>query len=156
MTTIDFKSDFFLEALNFKSNTPPGLATWYKDTDYLVHDLFDGYRTEPVKYTRVRIFDGEYQDCQVVKEESDEIVLLPGDGTRYSVKRISSNNKINEEKTDNVSNMCLICQEYIKNHASIPCGHLITCSRCTLKMEKYDQRCPICRVPYTNLLRIFN
>jgi hypothetical protein len=159
MEPIDFKSDFLLEALNFKSKSRPGLATWHKDTDPAVHDLFDGYRTEPVTYTRVRNFDGKYQDCKVVKEEKDDtvnIVLLPGDGTRYSVKRVSSINKINDEKTEDSTNACVICAEYVKNHASIPCGHLITCTRCTLKLEGYDQRCPMCRVPHTQLLRIFS
>ena len=83
----------------------------------------NGYRIEPVTYTRVRRFDGKYQDCKVVKED-DSIILLPGDGTRYSVTRVTSNNRINDEKSEDNTTACVICQEYTKNHASIPCGHL--------------------------------
>ena len=147
-----FKSDFLLKPLNCK--TISGLATWHADIDPAIHDLMNGYRIEPVTYTRVRRFDGKYQDCKVVKED-DSIILLPGDGTRYSVTRVTSNNRINDEKSEDNTTACVICQEYTKNHASIPCGHLVSCTRCTKKMEDQEERCPLCRVPYTQLLRIF-
>lgn len=156
----DFKSDFYLKPLNIR--TKSGLATWHADTDPAVHDLFDGFRTEAVNYTRKRRFDGTYQDCQVIREEkesdeSDEydIILLPGDGSRYLVKKVSSNNKINDDKTDDTTEACVICMEFVKNHVCIPCGHLISCTRCTKKMDDLEGRCPICRVPYEQLLRIF-
>ena len=147
-----FKSDFYLKPLNCQ--TKSGLATWHKDTDPAVHDLIDGYRTDPVTYTRVRNFDGKYQDCTVVREGVNTI-LLPGDGTRYYVDRLTSNNKINDEKTDETSEACVICQEFVKNHVAIPCGHVFSCTRCTKKMGDQDERCPMCRVPYTQILRIY-
>lgn len=156
----EFKSDFLLDPLNFKSRS--GLATWHNDTDPAVHDLMDGFRTDPVCYSRKRLFDGKYQDCQVIIEENgngnengNNIVLLPGDGTRYSVTRVTHVNKINDEKADDSSDACVICFEYVKNHVSIPCGHIVTCQRCTKRLEEQDDRCPLCRVPTSQLLRVF-
>jgi hypothetical protein len=151
-----FKSDFLLKPLNCK--TKSGLATWHADTDPAIHDLMDGYRTDHVTYTCVRHFDGKYKDCKVIREKRRmspeyDIILSPGDGTRYSVTKISSNNRVNDKVAEDNTYACVICQEYTKNHVSIPCGHLVSCTRCTKKME--DDRCPLCRVPYTQLLRIF-
>ena len=74
-----------------------------------------GYRTHPVTYTRIRQFDGAYQDCQVIIEpDSEYAILLPGDGSEYSVKRVGVNNKINDEKTEDNTHACIICQEYVK------------------------------------------
>jgi len=160
-----FRSDFYLKPLNYK--TKSGLATWHADTDPAVHDLIDGYRTEPVCYTRRHRFNGKYQDCKVVRElkksegedaktQEYNIILLPGDGTRYSVTRVSTNNKIKDAKAEDDTYRCVICQDYAQNHAAIPCGHLITCARCTQKMEDQEKRCPVCQVPYDHLLRIFS
>jgi hypothetical protein len=154
----NFKSDFYLTSTNCKSIA--GLATWYPDTDSQVHDLIDGYRTEPVTYSRMRRFDGKYQDCTVLRKKigiSDnyETILLPGDGTIYSVEMKSVKNKINDTKTDDTDSACVICQDYVKNHVAIPCGHVFSCTRCSQKMENFDERCPICRVPYTQILRVF-
>ena len=97
-----FQSDFYLKPsnINFKS----GLATWHEDTDPAIHDLIDGFRTEPVSYSRKRKFDGKYQDCKVVREDtigdgsSFDIILLPGDGSRYYVSRISKKIKLKMKK----------------------------------------------------------
>lgn len=151
-----FKSDFYLKPVNLSAKA--GLATWHPDTDPAVHDLFSGYRTEPVFYSRIRQFDGLYQDCQVVNEE-DGVYLLPGDGSKYSVVIVGVNNRINDIKVgedDNNVSSCVICMEYVKNHVAIPCGHIITCTRCKHKMDELDDnRCPLCKVPYTQLLRVF-
>ena len=149
----NFKSDFYLKPINIKAKS--GLATWHQDTDVVVHDLFDGITDEPVNYSRVRIFDGKYQDCKVVKE-GDKVFLLPGDTTKYSIKRINTNNKINDIVSEDGKFSCVICLEYERNHVAIPCGHVITCTRCTKSIEKEDlYRCPLCKVPYTHLQRIF-
>jgi hypothetical protein len=160
-------SDFILKPLNIK--TKEGPATWHADTEPLVHDLIDNLRDEAVEYTRVRIFDGKYQDCKVIRESYEKdpiflggpdgnigvkIIMLPGDGSRYLVSRISTNNKIKDEKAEN-DNQCVICFEYIKNHVGIPCGHVITCTRCSKELEKNENRCPLCRVKCNKIMRIF-
>ena len=124
-TKVRFKSDFYLKPVNLDAKS--GLATWHPDTDPAVHDLFSGDRTDPVLYSRVRQFDGLYQDCRVVKEENG-VFLLPSDGSIYSVVVIGENNKINDVKAEDDLSHCVICMEYVKNHVAIPCGHIITCT----------------------------
>lgn len=153
-----FISDFYLKPLNVK--TRQGLATWHKDTDPAVHDLMDGHRTEPVLYTRKRIMDNTYQDCKVVRQDENKdgtynLILLPGDGSKYSVTRKTSVNKIKDEESENDTDECVICQIFKKNHAMIPCGHIVSCTRCIGHLFENDNRCPICRVVSTQSLRVF-
>jgi hypothetical protein len=88
-------------------------------------------------------------------EQKFDIILLSGDGSRYSVSRVSSNNKIKDKMVENDTTACVICLQYAKNHIVVPGGYLISCTRCTQWMEGHEYRCPICRVPYNYLLRIF-
>jgi hypothetical protein len=148
-----FKSDFCLTPLNINANSGP--ATWHPDTDPKVHDLLDGYREESVTYTRKKIYNNTYQDCKVVREDSKNIIMLPGDGSRYSVKRERTSNKINDKESASNDVACVVCLLYERNHAVIPCGHLVSCTRCALRLKQDDDRCPICRVPYNQLVKIF-
>lgn len=155
---MSFTSDFYLTPINFSSRE--GLATWHKDTDPAVHDLMDGHRSEPVLYTRKRFMDNKYQDCQVVQEDENKdgtynLILLPGDGSKYSVIRKTTINKIKDETTDDDTIVCIICQVFKKNHALIPCGHIVSCTRCVGNLLDNDDRCPICRVVTTQVLRVF-
>lgn len=156
MTDKKFKSDFYLKPLNIKTRSV--LATWHEDTDPAIHDLLNGNRTEPVCYSRQRRFDRRYQDCKVVNDNG-LLFLFPGDGSKYSVTRVTENNKINDCKVDENDedniDTCVVCLEYTKNHIAIPCGHIITCTRCTHKIKELDNRCPLCKVPYNQLLRVF-
>ena len=144
-----FNSDFYLKPLNNE-----GFATWHSDTDPKVHDLLDGIIDEEVKYSRYRNYDGKYQDCKVVKENG-ELFMYLGDFSKYSVKKVSENNKIKDEIAEHDNDKCIICCEYKKNHVLIPCGHIISCTRCTNTMKTNYQRCPLCKVLYTQSLRVF-
>jgi hypothetical protein len=158
---MSFTSDFYLTPINIKAKE--GFATWHKDTDPSVHDLMDGHRVEPVLYTRKRIVNNQYQDCQdcqVFREDENKdgtynIILLPGDGSKYSVIRKSTINKIKDETTEDETIVCIICLVFKKNHAMIPCGHIVSCTRCVRDLLDNDNRCPICRVVTTQVLRVF-
>lgn len=54
--------------------------------------------------------------------------------------------------------ICTICSDNSATHAIIPCGHFCICFSCltTLKNTSTDPRCPCCRGPITNSLRIYN
>jgi Uncharacterized conserved protein, contains RING Zn-finger len=49
--------------------------------------------------------------------------------------------------------ICTICQVKPSNIALIPCGHVKTCMDCTAQLTR--KICPVCRVPYKDILKIF-
>ncbi len=53
--------------------------------------------------------------------------------------------------TDDDNKLCVVCFEYPKECAIIPCGHLCVCLICANKL----QHCPICRQTKNDILKIF-
>jgi len=49
------------------------------------------------------------------------------------------------------SSLCVICLEKRKSHVFCPCYHYICCDKCSA----FAKECPICRVPVTSRIRIF-
>ena len=161
-------SDF--ELVDLKSEKKEQ-ASCYKYIEQYVHDLFDNNRVEPVYYNKKKDYNkscncyldrhiNKYQGCVIYKEDSVDvnitnIILSIEDGNKYLVKRVSINNKIFDEKSETPHDQCIICYEYIKNHVMIPCGHVITCTRCTKMFLNNATKCPICNVSSTNIIRIF-
>jgi hypothetical protein len=70
-------------------------------------------------------------------------------------KLIHENKKlINSTITDDstiTDNLCVICYENRINHVVIPCGHVFSCEKCIVKINK----CSICRIPILNKHKIF-
>lgn len=53
-------------------------------------------------------------------------------------------------------NECSICLEYVKQWATIPCGHLY-CSQCAAKIrDSQTKQCFICRCEVKDFLKVFN
>ena len=51
---------------------------------------------------------------------------------------------------------CAACLgERVANHAVIPCGHLALCGACAGQAKRRYAKCPICRGPLGDLLRIY-
>jgi hypothetical protein len=48
---------------------------------------------------------------------------------------------------------CVICLEGERNHAIVPCGHVILCDECS--RQHTLRHCPMCRVRIQSLLKIF-
>jgi len=51
----------------------------------------------------------------------------------------------------NENRSCKICYEAEYNTAFIPCGHIIACAKCATSVSK----CPYCRQPFTNVMRVY-
>ncbi len=92
---MSFVSDFSLFPI--KKLGQPGWsyskATWPMIIDPMVHDLLDGQTEDDITYDRKRIRDGKMQHCTVTLED-DKLILKPGDGFNYLVRRDSKINKI--------------------------------------------------------------
>lgn len=52
---------------------------------------------------------------------------------------------VSEEK------LCKICYMDEKNAVFVPCGHVVSCIKCSLSVKE----CPVCRRPYTGVMRVF-
>lgn len=83
---------------------------------------------------------------------NDKMVLVEHNTGNLMIKRICD---YREKITDND---CIICFNEIKNKvALIPCGHTKFCEKCINDIKDVkDKQCPICRVKYTSILKIFN
>jgi len=47
--------------------------------------------------------------------------------------------------------LCVICEDHEKEIAFQPCGHVCACYNCAVQLPD----CPICRVEYTDFLRVY-
>ncbi len=148
----DLESDFHLIPI-CKVNNPNWeyrIATWPVDqVDPKVHLLFDGKSIEPVKYQRKTFRDGLLQNCKVVIENG-VIIMKPGNGFDYYVKKVSENNKtLDDVKIDNESiphnMMCDVCMANKKTHLLPDCGHCCMCEICATELFNNAKKCPICQ-----------
>jgi len=52
---------------------------------------------------------------------------------------------------------CILCEDAVRDHVIIPCGHLIMCGPCTHKLRVASHsemfRCPVCRRHITNIFK---
>lgn len=150
-------SDFFLIPIE-KLHNPKWewrIATWpVAQVDSHVHDLFDGLRLDPVKYQRPRVKDNKLENCEIAKV-GDDIIMKPGNGFNYLVKRVTSNNKI-EQEVDQDPNQdiphemkCDVCLYNKKTHVMLDCNHVCLCEACSIQIYNSTKICPICKVPMT-------
>ena len=52
---------------------------------------------------------------------------------------------------------CVVCMNNPREVAFIPCGHIVYCQACGQHIHgTQPNRCPTCRVPIQNLLRVYN
>ena len=57
----------------------------------------------------------------------------------------ASSSELDEDK------LCKICFENERHIAYVPCGHVVSCSKCTFCTKE----CPICRTPISKVIRLF-
>ncbi|KAH8343117.1 hypothetical protein KR059_005281 [Drosophila kikkawai] len=62
-----------------------------------------------------------------------------------SVPTASNGSTIPEEK------LCKICYGAEYNTAFLPCGHVVACAKCASSVTK----CPLCRKPFTDVMRVY-
>ena len=122
-------------------------AFWPKEIDPEVHDLFDGKTTESVFYTRTTIRNPRTQYCEVTKE-NDLIIMKPGDGYNFLVRKDSTINKKIEQDDSTIPHdmLCVICIAFKRTHAVKECGHVSMCHECSKAIYDTTKKCPICKV----------
>lgn len=64
-----------------------------------------------------------------------------------------------DEETDNVpdNELCVVCLMRRRIFAFVPCGHLVCCDRCAIRIESASSaKCPVCCQYVQTSVRIFN
>lgn len=146
----NFQSDFKLIPFCNKL-TKPGweyrIATWPEEIDKLAHKLFDNESTDSICYTRVTINDHRVQNCKITKETDGSVLMRPGDGAVYDVKRFNTKNKLTVINNNEIPHqmICIICCENKVSHILYDCNHFVLCGLCADKLYSDDPKCPICR-----------
>jgi len=91
-------------------------------------------------------------------KENDQIIMKPGDGFDYVIKKVSINNR--EPDEDSIDNtviphdiLCLICLQNKRTHVIIECFHVVACAECAKLIHENSHECPLCRKPITNPLK---
>lgn len=74
---------------------------------------------------------------------SDEIVHSNGNGA----------SKIN--KSNDTSNLCVICQDQPKSVVLLPCRHLCLCRNCSYHLRSYRSNCPLCRKTFRETIQVY-
>lgn len=151
LLTMSFTSDFSLFPIKKwgNANFSYRKATWPKEVDPEIHKIVDNITTDPIYYTRTTFHNARTQYCKVSKQGSD-VIVEPGDGYNFIVRRDSNNNKLKEEIVDDNAipheMMCVICMANKRTHAVIECGHVSMCYVCAKLQHDTNHDCPICRV----------
>jgi hypothetical protein len=82
-----------------------------------------------------------------------EHAMLEADQARSDADRI-----VNEaeaiKKDAQERQMCVICQDRIKNMLLLPCKHLCLCEECSGHAQVSS--CPICRKPIKEKMKVFS
>eukprot|EP00053_Salpingoeca_punica_P026211 m.224763 g.224763 ORF g.224763 m.224763 type:complete len:147 (-) comp85670_c0_seq1:247-687(-) len=50
---------------------------------------------------------------------------------------------------------CLVCLDQPADCAFFRCGHLCACYSCACQLREADSRCPMCRAPITEVMRVY-
>lgn len=58
-------------------------------------------------------------------------------------------------QTNDLCNLCIICQDELKSVVLLPCRHLCLCQSCFQKLKRYGRFCPICREPFQHTMQVY-
>lgn len=58
-------------------------------------------------------------------------------------------------KNDELSNLCVICQDRQKSVVLMPCRHLCLCRNCFHHLRSYRAVCPLCRKAFRDTIQVY-
>ena len=91
-----------------------------------------------------------YVDVRVGDEELSDSSSSPKPSAPTPVPSLEP--VINQDIDSNTSE-CIVCMDEPKEYAFTPCGHKCVCENCSSKVER---NCPMCRKPFTGVIKIFD
>lgn len=102
---------------------------------------------ENFKNLAVRPGDEE-EDEDEEEDDDDEILDINLDPMDDGASEEEYDVHINES-------LCVICKVTRKEAAFFPCCHFCICLECSVIYRENDTRCPMCRVPYDDIKKMF-
>jgi hypothetical protein len=109
-------------------------AMWYGKCKYVKTVKGDNF-IEKMNKKREFLFNNKLPSSNKEKKEENK-------------KKEEENKK---EDDDNIGKKCKICFENDYNTVFIPCGHVISCAKCSLSVTK----CPACRQSFERVINIY-
>lgn len=105
-----------------------------------------------------RIYRGD-----LLRRQQQEAVLHNSNnhmdtGVNVPQSPFSSNTTLSAEQQQRQKNTdhCVICWQFERTHAFVPCGHLCICANCVeATMDNGRQICPICRQKTTQAIKVY-
>ncbi len=143
---------------NFNSNTPTlqcESMTTYHNNGVSITEVKNGMLTNgkvmlPVSGIMKRYKDGRIEvNGEMIDWDSLVKQQQPNGGLKLPEAMINEPDVGPGEKT------CIICYERSIKTTITDCGHQIYCVSCTHSTVKQGTLCPICRVPITKIIRIY-
>ncbi len=98
------------------------------------------------------------QLINTIQSKSDQLPDLKSDMCVMTINQFmdytQQSTKISIPDDQSVSNDCCVCFENIEQKIGlIPCGHTTICEKCIPSL--HDKQCPICRVSFTQCVKLF-
>ena len=72
-----------------------------------------------------------------------------------SVRAPEANERAAARQADADDSNCVVCFENERTHAFVPCGHKCICESCCGRLGNKTAVCPMCREPYTAVMKVF-
>lgn len=113
--------------------------------------LFLGSVTSYENYKNLAVRPGgEEEDDEEDEDDEDEAILdinlEPMDDSAADEEDLDVD--VNES-------LCVVCKINRKNAAFFPCCHFCICMECSVLYRENDFRCPMCRVPYEDIKKMY-
>ena len=120
-----------------------GLKDWEEEDDpWETHAMWYG-KCEYVKTVKGDDF------IKKINEKRELLLNKNSSDDNKKDEKNNTNNNNNEEDDD--IGKCKICFENDYNTVFIPCGHIISCAKCSLSVTK----CPACRQPFERVIKVY-
>lgn len=150
-----------LLAIMFKKGLKRGIEFMLKRPDVDISQVLG--RVDWVKYMYVNMYDEFITQvkigCLSIEELRNLCHQLPDDEKlgKLLLARVDQD-KVNDEIIRNKTKCCDICmEEYTEKWVILPCGHTNCCGVCLEHIKKSGRmKCPKCREPITDTMRIFD
>jgi len=111
-------------------------------------------------YARAETFHLKYPELFIEKLKGmrEKQRIYRGDLLRQEVEAATIKEKeepqsSSDDLTDN-NRICIICCQFEKTHAFVPCGHLCVCENC-VEITLETKMCPICRQKTSQAIKVY-
>lgn len=118
-----------------------------------IADLLNNVNTQPAQVA-------PNSECKLQVINVNELLDIQNKSNKKGSKKQNKTKKKQSKTINNSDNTkqeikeCCICMtDIIQNIALVPCGHTTMCEHCVPELK--DKKCPLCREPFTQFIKLF-